>query len=125
MVAEAEVVFQQSLPAVLEIELFDGVSSAVKSPVSSPKLGFTQSTASVSGSLTTSPVADIFPEGDCDPSVLDYIPTIRSGSFADIGPKRNMEDEHIRIDDLSSQVGSLFELPKPSAFYAVCIVASL
>lgn len=63
--------------------------------------------------------ADIFPEGDCDPSVSDYIPTIRSGSFADIGPKRHMEDEHIRIDDLASQVGSLFELPKPSAFYAV------
>ncbi|KAG7566688.1 PPM-type phosphatase domain [Arabidopsis suecica] len=119
MVAEAEVVFQQSLPAVLEIELFDGVSSAVKSPVSSPKLGFCQSTASVSSSLTTSPVADSFPEGDCDPSVSDYVPTIRSGSFADIGPKRYMEDEHIRIDDLSSQVGSLFELPKPSAFYAV------
>lgn len=61
MVAEAEVVFQQSLPAVLEIELFDGVSSAVKSPVSSPKLGFCQSTASVSSSLTTSPVVRIVP----------------------------------------------------------------
>lgn len=51
MVAEAEVVFQQSLPAALEIELFDGVSSAVKSPVSSPKLGFSQ--------LTTSPVVSL------------------------------------------------------------------
>lgn len=30
-----------------------------------------------------------------------------------------MEDEHICIDDLSSRVGSLYELPKPSAFYAV------
>ncbi|XP_010468973.1 PREDICTED: probable protein phosphatase 2C 49 isoform X1 [Camelina sativa] len=113
MVAEAEVVFQHSLPAVLEIELFDRVSSAVKSPVSSPKLGFTQS---VSASLSTSPLVV---QGDCDPSVSDYVPTIRSGSFADIGPKRCMEDEHIRIDDLSSQVGCLFELPKPSAFYAV------
>lgn len=30
-----------------------------------------------------------------------------------------MEDEHICIDDLSSRVRSLYELPKPSAFYAV------
>lgn len=48
-----------------------------------------------------------------------YVPTIRSGSYADIGTKKFMEDEHIRIDDLSSQVESLLELPKPSAFYAV------
>lgn len=68
--------------------------------------------------------ADLFLEGDCDPSVSDYVPTIRSGSFADIGPKRCMEDEHIRIDDLSSQVGSLFELPKPSAFYAVLYLSN-
>ncbi|KAL1216221.1 putative protein phosphatase 2C 49 [Cardamine amara subsp. amara] len=123
MVAEAEVVFQQSLPVVLEVELFDGVSSAVKSPVSSPKLGIRRSAASVSGGLATSPVglkqADLFREDDCDSSVSVYVPTIRSGSYADIGPKRCMEDEHIRIDDLSSQVGSLIELPKPSAFYAV------
>ncbi|XVE73504.1 hypothetical protein DITRI_Ditri11bG0123300 [Diplodiscus trichospermus] len=30
-----------------------------------------------------------------------------------------MEDEHIRIDDLSSHLGSLFNFPKPSAFYGV------
>ncbi|KAJ0246434.1 protein phosphatase 2C 49 [Hirschfeldia incana] len=111
MVAEAEVVFQQSLPVVLDI---DGVSPAVISPLSSPKLGIRRSTASVSGGLSTSPVED-----DCDSSVPVYIPTIRSGSYADIGPKRSMEDEHICVDDLSSQLGCLFELPKPSAFYAV------
>jgi len=82
MVAEAGVVYQQSLPVVLDI---DG------------DMGLKQ-------------------ENDCD-SV--YVPTIRSGSYADIGSKKFMEDEHIRIDDLSSQVGSLLELPKPSAFYAV------
>lgn len=53
MVAEAEVVFQQSLPVVLDI---DGVSPAVISPLSSPKLGVRRSTASVSGGLSTSPV---------------------------------------------------------------------
>ncbi|XP_048230890.1 probable protein phosphatase 2C 49 isoform X2 [Ricinus communis] len=30
-----------------------------------------------------------------------------------------MEDEHIRIDDLSTHMGSLFKFPKPSAFYGV------
>ncbi|KAG2260916.1 hypothetical protein Bca52824_080210 [Brassica carinata] len=109
MVAEAEVVFQQSLPVVLDI---DGVSSAVISPLSSPKLGILA--ASVSGGLSTSPV-----EVDCDASIPVYVPTIRSGSYADIGPKRYMEDEHICVDDLSSQLGCLFQLPKPSAFYAV------
>ena len=53
MVAEAEVVFQQSLPVVLDI---DGVTSAVVSPLSSPKLGIRRLTASVSGGLSTSPV---------------------------------------------------------------------
>ncbi|CAF2113567.1 hypothetical protein YC2023_103090 [Brassica napus] len=111
MVAEAEVVFQQSLPVVLDI---DGVTSAVVSPLSSPKLGIRRSAASVSGGLSTSPVED-----DCDSTIPVYIPTIRSGSYADIGPKRSMEDEHICVDDLSSQLGCLFQLPKPSAFYAV------
>ncbi|CAH2063106.1 unnamed protein product [Thlaspi arvense] len=66
--------------------------------------------------ISTSPVG-LKPEDDSSVSV--YVPTIRSGSYADIGPKKFMEDEHICVDDLSSQVGCLFELPKPSAFYAV------
>lgn len=50
------------------------------------------------------------------------MPSIRSGSFADIGPRRYMEDEHVRIDDLSVQLGSVFKFPKPSAFYGVIFV---
>ncbi|KAL5231496.1 hypothetical protein ABZP36_030272 [Zizania latifolia] len=50
---------------------------------------------------------------------LQFVPNIRSGSFADIGPRRYMEDEHIRIDDLSAHLGSLFVCPLPSAFYGV------
>ncbi|CAN0888721.1 Probable protein phosphatase 2C 49 [Linum grandiflorum] len=50
---------------------------------------------------------------------LQFVPSIRSGSFADIGPRRYMEDEHIRIDDLSTHLGSLFTFPRPSAFYGV------
>ncbi|KAH9622275.1 hypothetical protein KSS87_001375 [Heliosperma pusillum] len=51
--------------------------------------------------------------------LLHFLPTIRSGSFADIGPRRSMEDQHIMIDDLSMHLGSLFACPKPSAFYGV------
>ncbi|KAM7495770.1 hypothetical protein LguiA_020184 [Lonicera macranthoides] len=52
-------------------------------------------------------------------AILQYFPSIRSASFSDIGPRRYMEDEHIRIDDLSTQLGPLFSFPKPSAFYGV------
>ncbi len=51
---------------------------------------------------------------------LQFSPNIRSGSFADIGPRRYMEDEHIRIDDLSGHLGSLLMCPAPNAFYGVC-----
>lgn len=54
-----------------------------------------------------------------DSAVLQFVPSILSGSFADIGPRRYMEDEHIKIDDLSSHLGSLYKFPKPSAFYGV------
>ncbi|KAL3648147.1 hypothetical protein CASFOL_009115 [Castilleja foliolosa] len=49
-----------------------------------------------------------------------FVPSIRSGGFADIGPRRYMEDQHIRIDNLSAHLGSLVvNFPKPSAFYGV------
>lgn len=50
---------------------------------------------------------------------MQYVPTIRSGSFADIGPRRYMEDQHIKIDDLSMYLGSHLRFPKPNAFYGV------
>ncbi|XP_022953773.1 probable protein phosphatase 2C 2 [Cucurbita moschata] len=59
------------------------------------------------------------PDSDADKAKDKEFPNLRSGSFADIGPRRFMEDEHIRIDDLSSHLGSLFKFPKPSAFYGV------
>ncbi|KAG6575737.1 putative protein phosphatase 2C 49, partial [Cucurbita argyrosperma subsp. sororia] len=59
------------------------------------------------------------PDSDADKAKDKEFPKLRSGSFADIGPRRFMEDEHIRIDDLSSHLGSLFKFPKPSAFYGV------
>lgn len=33
-----------------------------------------------------------------------------------------MEDEHIRIDDLSAHLGSLLVCPLPSAFYGVSVI---
>ncbi|KAL6850391.1 hypothetical protein ACP4OV_021018 [Aristida adscensionis] len=50
---------------------------------------------------------------------LQFVPSVRSGSFADIGPRRYMEDEHIRIDDISDHLGSLWMCSVPSAFYGV------
>ena len=51
--------------------------------------------------------------------IMQYLPTIRSGGFADIGPRRYMEDQHIKIDDLSMYLGSDVIFPKPNAFYGV------
>lgn len=48
-----------------------------------------------------------------------YLPSIRSGSHTDIGPRGANEDEHIRIDDLSAHLGTHHQWPLPSSFYAV------
>ncbi|KAL5700714.1 protein-serine/threonine phosphatase [Ranunculus cassubicifolius] len=91
MVAKAEIVCHQSI----RVEIIEECS---KSDVKS---------------------CDPLPDGSLEPTVLQYVPTIRSGSFADIGPRRFMEDEHIRIDDLTSHLGSLCKCPTPSAFFGV------
>ncbi|GLJ25324.1 hypothetical protein SUGI_0484780 [Cryptomeria japonica] len=48
-----------------------------------------------------------------------FTPVFRSGSWAEIGPKRYMEDEHICIDDLVEHLGTVSECPEPGAFYGV------
>lgn len=93
MGAEAEVVCPQGVP-VLEVLSRSPPRLSVNTP------------AEASGTSIAS-------------TVLDFAPTIRSGSFTDIGPRKSMEDEHIRIDDLSVHLGSLFRCPKPSAFYGI------
>ncbi|XP_073266813.1 probable protein phosphatase 2C 13 isoform X1 [Populus alba] len=50
-------------------------------------------------------------------SAAKPFPCIRSGSHADIGSRPSMDDEHVRIDDLSAHLGSYFKCP--SSFYAV------
>lgn len=52
-------------------------------------------------------------------SSIKLNPNIRSGSHTDIGPRKSNEDEHIRIDDLSDQLGPLYTWSLPSSFYAV------
>ncbi|CBI25972.3 unnamed protein product, partial [Vitis vinifera] len=63
--------------------------------------------------------SDIIQEAVIESSTIKFVPSIRSGSYADIGLRKSMEDEHIRIDDLSAEVGPLFRCSLPSAFYAV------
>ncbi|KAK9266709.1 hypothetical protein L1049_007362 [Liquidambar formosana] len=118
MVAEAEVVCQQRIP-VLDVKYFakgsnlqeieDVVTVRAPEPVS----------ADVSFSQLDVKSPDKISEGSLESPIVKFAPSFRSGSFADIGPRRYMEDEHIRIDDLSTHLGSLFKFPKPSAFYGV------
>jgi protein phosphatase 2C family protein 2/3 len=62
---------------------------------------------------------DAVEDAAIESSAANFAPNIRSGSYADIGPRESMEDEHIQIDDLSTHMGSFFGCSMPSAFYAV------
>ncbi|PON43195.1 Protein phosphatase [Parasponia andersonii] len=132
MGAEAEVVCQQSVP-VLEVQYFaakgtnlcevveDGGVVSVPQTLSMASLDkFHTPDLVVSVDLTISRESvEKNPDVALESAVMQFVPCIRSGSFADIGPRRYMEDEHIRIDDLSSHLRSLFQFPTPSAFYGV------
>ncbi|XP_043723840.1 probable protein phosphatase 2C 49 [Telopea speciosissima] len=130
MVAGAEVVCHQSI-SVLDVQYRIAKGSNIQkiddivvvSPPSPPLIDQIRTLDSVSTDISRS-------EGDAttlgtisdnavESAILQFVPTIRSGSFADVGPRRFMEDEHIRIDDLSTQLGSLIRCPNPSAFYGV------
>ncbi|KAJ4843892.1 hypothetical protein Tsubulata_025942 [Turnera subulata] len=126
MVAETEVICQPGMPAaVLDVQyhhLRVAKESALKVDVSSP----TTTTApppssspifeSVSAEITRFESA-VNRSEIVESSADRVFPSIRSGSCADIGTRPSMDDEHIRIDDLSVHLGSFFE--RPSAFYAV------
>lgn len=49
----------------------------------------------------------------------EFLPVLRSGSCAEIGPKQYMEDEHICIDNLTDHLGTATDFPVPGAFYGV------
>ncbi|KAF5743833.1 hypothetical protein HS088_TW08G00421 [Tripterygium wilfordii] len=126
MVVGAEIVCQQSVP-VLEVQFFGKGSDVCEIDevvsISPRKFDQVRVPEPVSPELSTTSLdissGDKVPDVSHESSILQFVPNIRSGSFADIGPRRYMEDEHISIDDLCNHYGSLFEFPKPSAFYGV------
>ncbi|XAR61458.1 Phosphoprotein phosphatase [Bertholletia excelsa] len=120
MVAEAQVVVKQSIP-ILDVKsrCSNLQEVAIVSPLSPPSCDLICAPQSVNTDLSRSELDIRSPENTIEPAMVQFVPSIRSGSFTDIGPRKYMEDEHIRIDDLSAHMGSLFRFPKPSAFYGV------
>ncbi|PIN00425.1 Serine/threonine protein phosphatase [Handroanthus impetiginosus] len=133
MLAEAELMCTQSVavqylcaasPAAAKIDadFFDvsppPTSRQIKSPV------FSSSESAVSIELSCSELALSCSTSIQTTAVLDtlsskFAPRIRSGSHTDVGPRRSNEDQHIRIDDLSTHLGSLYSWSQPSSFYAI------
>ncbi|XP_010941495.1 probable protein phosphatase 2C 47 [Elaeis guineensis] len=75
--------------------------------------------SSSSASELESRDSDAIPDILLEPELLEFVPTLRSGSYTDIGTRKDMEDEHICINDLPAHLGYLFRCPTPSAFYGV------
>ncbi|KAM0902890.1 hypothetical protein ACQ4PT_019018 [Festuca glaucescens] len=116
MVAEAEVMHQQPAP-VLEVQYSRCVTKGVgMSAVAVPDVAVG---IEVAIELPRVELASVDGATSVSAETLHFVPNIRSGSFADIGPRMYMEDEHIRVDDLSAHLGSLLVCPLPSAFYGV------
>ncbi|KAA8527967.1 hypothetical protein F0562_035163 [Nyssa sinensis] len=123
MVSEAEIFCQQSISVHLlappkvtdEKDFFDVPSPApifcdvLPSETPSIEIPLSESVVSISSSTQTTII---------ESPTTKFFPSIRSGSHMDIGFRDSMEDEHIRIDDLSAPLGSLFRC-RPSAFFAV------
>uniref|UniRef100_A0A1J3I077 protein-serine/threonine phosphatase n=1 Tax=Noccaea caerulescens TaxID=107243 RepID=A0A1J3I077_NOCCA len=85
-----------------EVRVSESVRAEISGSAETPRFGSGMSFATTSIEEPTS----------------EFLPTIRSGSFADIRDRETMEDEHICIDDLSAQLRSL-NFSVPSAFYGV------
>ncbi|CAI0626419.1 unnamed protein product [Linum tenue] len=119
MMAETEIICKQTIPAVLDVQYHLCVAAEhnLKVDVSSPSSPILEAEVSRFESVVsftdTRPIKDSI----TDPSTIMSFPDIRSGSYSEIGPRPSMDDEHIRIDDLSTHLGSFFSCP--SAFYAV------
>ncbi|KAJ8766314.1 hypothetical protein K2173_022373 [Erythroxylum novogranatense] len=120
MVEKTEVICQSSMPAVLDVQ-YD--LCVVKEPiltvdVNNPSTPIFESVSSeVSRFESFVSCSETIKETLIEVSTSKSFPCIRSGSYADIGSRPSMDDEHIRIDDLSIHLGPFFKLP--SAFYAV------
>uniref|UniRef100_A0A1D1ZAD6 protein-serine/threonine phosphatase n=1 Tax=Anthurium amnicola TaxID=1678845 RepID=A0A1D1ZAD6_9ARAE len=118
MVAGAEV-FHQTIP-ILDVQyrcLAKEVAVATgPSPPAPPAPGVFDHVRTAGGAAESVAVEIAAPGAELE---IQFVPSIRSGSFANIGPRVFMEDEHIRIDDLAAHMGSMFRCPTPSAFYGV------
>ncbi|KZV39315.1 putative protein phosphatase 2C 49-like [Dorcoceras hygrometricum] len=133
MVAEAEVICQQSLvvnylcvpstapklePDFVDVSCTTTVSTVainsptLRSPESLESIDFSRSESALSCS-TSVQTTTLFENTN------KYIPRIFSGSHTDTGPRSYNEDQHIRIDDLSTHLCSQYRWPQPSSFYAV------
>lgn len=128
MVAEAEVICQQSLPAVLDMNCHVRAGKEQNYPidVKSPSTSMFREvlvTESISTEISrlesVVTCSEIVKDAVMESPGVKFVPSIRSGSYADIGSRLTMDDEHLCIDDLSAHIGSLFKVPTPSAFYAV------
>ncbi|WCJ23235.1 Protein phosphatase 2C family protein [Euphorbia peplus] len=109
LVPDAEIICQQSRPPVLDVQYhLQNLTVDVSAPSTPPPITRFDSALSHT---------DIMREAAIKSSAAVSFPSIRSGSYADIGTRPSMDDEHIRIDDLSAHLGSFFKWP--SAFYAV------
>lgn len=118
MVAGADVI-HQSIPG-LDVQ-YRCISKRMDDIVDLPATAVVTPPVSLVGAASElDPITlDAAPDFSEESALIEFIPSIRSGSFADIGPRRYMEDEHIRIDDLSGHLGSSLTCPTPSAFYGV------
>ncbi|XP_041001314.1 probable protein phosphatase 2C 13 [Juglans microcarpa x Juglans regia] len=122
MVAEAEVMCQPSLPMLdLKYHLRGATNQEHALPidvVASPSSSSSTS-ADISRFESVVSCSDTIKDAVIESSAAKFVPNIRSGSYADIGPRESMDDEHIRIDDLSAHMSSFFGCFIPRAFYAV------
>ncbi|XP_039123889.1 probable protein phosphatase 2C 27 [Dioscorea cayenensis subsp. rotundata] len=82
----------------------------IRHPGSTARLGGSAELDLDIGSLGLRSPSDVIP---------GFLPVFRSGSCAEIGPKTNMEDEHICIDNLVDHLGGVACFPSPGAFYGV------
>ncbi|XP_020598909.1 probable protein phosphatase 2C 47 [Phalaenopsis equestris] len=119
MVAGAEIIHKSVIP-VLDVQ-YRCISKRMDEIVDFPA---TAEVTPLDSSGGTAPELDLItldaaPDFSEESTLVEFIPSVRSGSFTDIGPRKSMEDEHIRIDDLSGYLGSVFTCPTPSAFYGV------
>ncbi|XP_044487420.1 probable protein phosphatase 2C 13 [Mangifera indica] len=120
LLAETEIICKKGLTgAVLDVQYH--VNSSISTPIFH-ELRVSDSVpieSEISGFESVVSCSETIKNTVVEPSSGESFPRIRSGSFADIGPRVSMDDEHICIDDLSACLGSIFECPMPCAFYAV------